>query len=1003
MSSTTLNDCDILVDEIIPKLAGTNTVFPQRDCCSDPSISCSANKRITSISYYNPKFNGFIPPEISKLSYLDYLAISSTSLSGEIPPELFDITSLTIIDLSGNRITGSIPSTVGQMINLNMLHLDDNALSGEIPPSIARATQLESIKLSFNDLSGPIPKMPFPQIHLNDNRFTGPIPVDVGTGDNYLQTLLLQNNQLTGPIPEEMSKFKYLSLFDVTGNKLVGPEPESFSRMENRKSFRIPVLLDPSTTKSDDPNIVTLLSTTQPVTTQSSQSNQISITLTSANWDTTVFDTKFITMELSKSATETNNILSSTLDENFTSTADTFTVDPTGSVSSKEFFITSQSVTENLSFSNSILNTMTVTDSIAETLTNPPSSIVTSLPSNPSGSIIATDSRTPPVGMDTTAATSLSQSISITRILQQSPSASLVFPNTLETNIQNLVTDSNIRPTSTYTDTITPTSTAVAAMPLFSLSVLLAFVSMLVISTALLGLILLRLLSKRSRSDSNHEEGYGSSFTNSISSKNLTDIGNDVVHYNDYKYGSSASSTSTITLKTYSTRKSKSSIHFDRQLSLSKKLSTSLDEEMQMLLGENDVFDSNSTSNVYQTSYEISRKRIGTVNHGSHFYKATFNGRLSIAKVPTSEDEEECIYEESRMMKRLQSPWTVQVLHFMSNESIPLFNNNYIPQSALVMEYMNLGSLTQYLISLDSIQDCDMTPEFHKVKLNQWTVLENRLRICEMIMKGILHMHSLRYVHLNVKPDNILLHHSADGAIIAKISNFHTTRPINSFDGEMIEGAYVPPEGIVSAGQMVMYPKTDKYDIYAFGCTLMHIIFLHDLAALWLQSKRTWLDKKDLLIQSGLSGELLKLILNCINSNPLFRPSAGDVLISLSELNEQDLNHVNYQYSKDMIDENRYAPDGITVGQLMMKRLNLADTVNWAEFIEAFEKSFQPPPSFNKEELKNIISPVNGQISSQMLDSHLFQNSVKSEQWDELVFDMIGSTISKSFANSGMS
>uniref|UniRef100_A0A7N0UZR5 Protein kinase domain-containing protein n=1 Tax=Kalanchoe fedtschenkoi TaxID=63787 RepID=A0A7N0UZR5_KALFE len=117
---------------------------------------------LRSVSFWNNSFSGNIP-EFNKLGALKSLFLSSNKFSGDIPSNFFSsMTSLKKVWLSGNMFSGRIPESLAQLPHLLELHLESN-------------------------------------------RFTGPIPL---FGDNSLTSLDLSNNQLEGEIPQGLSKFR---------------------------------------------------------------------------------------------------------------------------------------------------------------------------------------------------------------------------------------------------------------------------------------------------------------------------------------------------------------------------------------------------------------------------------------------------------------------------------------------------------------------------------------------------------------------------------------------------------------------------------------------------------------------------------------------------------------------------------------------------------------------------------------------------------------------------
>ena len=84
------------------------------------------------------------------------LRLSSNRLTGEIPPELGRLTNLEYLACSRNQLSGEIPVEMGRLDNLNTLFLNSNQLSGEIPPELLSLAGLKRMGLWGNELHGEI-------------------------------------------------------------------------------------------------------------------------------------------------------------------------------------------------------------------------------------------------------------------------------------------------------------------------------------------------------------------------------------------------------------------------------------------------------------------------------------------------------------------------------------------------------------------------------------------------------------------------------------------------------------------------------------------------------------------------------------------------------------------------------------------------------------------------------------------------------------------------------
>ncbi|KAI8892886.1 kinase-like domain-containing protein [Globomyces pollinis-pini] len=275
------------------------------------------------------------------------------------------------------------------------------------------------------------------------------------------------------------------------------------------------------------------------------------------------------------------------------------------------------------------------------------------------------------------------------------------------------------------------------------------------------------------------------------------------------------------------------------------------------MIGESVLFDSRL----------VIRKKMAGSGGCGQVYLALYSNQLAVAKIPIMEKHEDLVYQESNIMNALVSPWTVQVLHYISNSPMPIGGLDYTPRSALIVEYMNLGPLSTYL-------DKSGNESEEKITL----VLSQTLSIATMAARGIEFMHSRGFNHLDIKPENILLHQQADNTVIAKLSDFGSTRPEGSYDAIFQTPGFIPPEGIVQHNQLILPQKTSKYDIYAFGGCLINMIFLANYAAMWSGTKKTIEQKKSFLSSSIGNSDLLQLIVDCLQDSPSLRPAANNII-----------------------------------------------------------------------------------------------------------------------------
>ncbi|KAG8632754.1 receptor protein-tyrosine kinase CEPR1 [Manihot esculenta] len=171
-----------------------------------------------------------LPEDISKLTKIQYLILSSCMLYGPIPASLGNMTSLIDLELSGNFLTGKIPAEIGSLKNLQQLELYYNGhLSGSIPEELGNLTELVDLDISVNKLTGNIPesicrlpKLKFLQLY--NNSLIGEIPSAIANSTT-LHSLSLYDNYLTGEVPQNFGQLSAMVVLDLSENRLSGPLP----------------------------------------------------------------------------------------------------------------------------------------------------------------------------------------------------------------------------------------------------------------------------------------------------------------------------------------------------------------------------------------------------------------------------------------------------------------------------------------------------------------------------------------------------------------------------------------------------------------------------------------------------------------------------------------------------------------------------------------------------------------------------------------------------------
>ena len=111
-----------------------------------------------------------------------------------------------------NNLEGNIPTSLRNCQNMEILFLDHNKLSGSVP---------ENVTSHFNQLRS---------LYVQQNKFIGSLPTDVGQLKN-LNQLLVSDNNLSGEIPKELGSCSIFEYLDMAKNSFQGNIPLSFSSL----------------------------------------------------------------------------------------------------------------------------------------------------------------------------------------------------------------------------------------------------------------------------------------------------------------------------------------------------------------------------------------------------------------------------------------------------------------------------------------------------------------------------------------------------------------------------------------------------------------------------------------------------------------------------------------------------------------------------------------------------------------------------------------------------
>ncbi|TVU05206.1 hypothetical protein EJB05_48360, partial [Eragrostis curvula] len=197
--------------------------LPSTNCCAwDSGVICSETGRVYLVALFQLNVTAPIPYAYGDLPMLQTIQLDTIpGLYGPIPSSFAKLSHLELLDITSTSITGPLPDFLVST-NLGALTITDSKLSRPIPQSLSRLSNLRYIDLSGNMLTGSIPPGllhgNFRFLILSSNQLTGGIPNDYGNGD--IDTIDLSHNQLTGNPSFLFDAVKSMTKIDLSWNEL---------------------------------------------------------------------------------------------------------------------------------------------------------------------------------------------------------------------------------------------------------------------------------------------------------------------------------------------------------------------------------------------------------------------------------------------------------------------------------------------------------------------------------------------------------------------------------------------------------------------------------------------------------------------------------------------------------------------------------------------------------------------------------------------------------------
>jgi len=183
-----------------------------------------------------------LPPEIGKLTNLEYLNVGASTESGSenqlstLPPEIGKLTQLKTLLVGHNQLT-ALPSEIGQLSQLEELYIGskENQFTG-LPPEIGQLSRLRVLDCSFGYLRvlpSEIGKLTnLTHLALNNNQLIS-IPPEIGQL-TQLRTLTLASNSRLTTIPHQIERLPNLRTLTVSGDLLDAASLAMLQRLRAR-------------------------------------------------------------------------------------------------------------------------------------------------------------------------------------------------------------------------------------------------------------------------------------------------------------------------------------------------------------------------------------------------------------------------------------------------------------------------------------------------------------------------------------------------------------------------------------------------------------------------------------------------------------------------------------------------------------------------------------------------------------------------------------------------
>lgn len=243
-------DCE-LQNSATGRFEGHKVWLSGAEECEWYGVICSSDGFVRGLELIGNDLIGQIPPEISQLRSIQYLALNGNCLYGTIPPEFGTMPNLLSLELHGNGLSGELPVELYNMSTLQLLnvamqyqfanvcYMSDGTVVNTLFQQGGATDVSYNLGLMGNVLdSNAANWVDMKGLHLFDNSFTGSIAEEIGELKD-LVFLRAQNNMVSSYLPDRLGDLKKLREVYLFKNEIYFDIPISIGGMGDLEDLRL--------------------------------------------------------------------------------------------------------------------------------------------------------------------------------------------------------------------------------------------------------------------------------------------------------------------------------------------------------------------------------------------------------------------------------------------------------------------------------------------------------------------------------------------------------------------------------------------------------------------------------------------------------------------------------------------------------------------------------------------------------------------------------------------